>query len=207
MLGSFVSAFRTVKCAQGLLRRVLADAGREQGAVTIVAGLAAVMATAVTASTLTVATGDQVFGNLEDLVGTSIARVSGTIEIRGSIVARSEDGLTLTTVEIPVRFYGEGSPVSFADNDPERMTIAYFDDGAYVPNIPYTVEFVGGNGDALLDPWETALIKIDLASLDSETDGLHGSERFTLEIQAPMGGIVRIDRRLPPILQPVMNLN
>jgi archaellin len=202
MLRNFISAVARLVSWESLTRPGLARAA-ELGMVTGITGLVAVLATAATAATVTVAAGDLDVTALDQLVDTSISRVSGSLEIRGSVVARSEDGVSLSTIEIPVRSYGEGPAVSFAADEPERLTIAYYDKDVYYPDIPYTVEIVSGNGDDLLDPWETALIKIDFSEIGAQ---LQGNDRFTLELNAPFGGLITVDRRLPPILQPVMSL-
>ena len=188
-------------------RSLLRCAGGERGSVTILTGLIAVLATAGTAATISVASDGADFSGLEQLVDTSIQRVSGTLEVRGSVVARSENGTTVSSVQIPVRLYGESASISFAADDPERLTIAYYDDTSYLPDVPYTVQFLSGNGDDHLDSWETALIRVDFDALGPDFAGPGSNERFVLEMNAPVGGLVQVERRLPPILQAVMSLN
>jgi hypothetical protein len=184
-----------------LVARQTACTWSERGIATITAGFLALFATATTAATLTVASGDMNFDALGDVVESSVSRVSGTLEVRGSIIARSEDGASVSTIHVPIRLYGEGPAVSFDPAGPQRLAIAYYDATGYNPDVPYTAQIVTGNGDALLDPWETALLTIDLTSAN-----LRGGEAFTLELSAPVGGAVIIQRRLPAILQSVISL-
>jgi hypothetical protein len=175
--------------------------------VTLLTGLIVVLATAGTAGTIAVASDGADFSGLQQLVDTSVQRVSGTLEVRGSIVARSADGGTVSSLDVPVRLYGETDSLSFATDEPERLTIAYYGDTSYYPDIPYKVQFISDNDDDRLDPWETALIHIDFDALGPGFEGLRANEQFTLEINAAVGGLVRVQRRLPPILQTVMSLN
>jgi hypothetical protein len=183
------------------LAQVVAGPSAERGVATFVAAIFALIATGTTAATLTLASGDVNFEAVGDVVEGSISRVSGTLEVRGSVIARSENSVTVSSVQVPVRLYGEGPGLSFDAADPERLVIAYHDDGFYNPDVPYTVQMLTGNGDGQLDPWETALITIDLSQAE-----LSGAEGFTLELSAPVGGRVIVQRRLPAILQPVMSL-
>jgi archaellin len=179
----------------------LAGAHAERGVATFAVAMLAMVATGTTAATLTIAGGDINFDNVEAVIGSSVARVSGTLEVRGSIIARSEDGVSASTVQVPLRLYGEATGITFDPADPERLVIAYYDGSDYNPDVPHAVQMLTGNGDAVLDPWETALITIELTGFD-----LHGAERFTLELSSPVGGTLILERTLPPILQDVMPL-
>jgi hypothetical protein len=158
-------------------------------------------ATATTAATLTVANGDVDLEALENMVESSISRVGATLEVRGSVIARSDDGSTVRTLQLPVRLYGDGGPVTFDALDSERLTISYYDPDTYIPDIPYSVELLTGNGDGVLDAWETAVITVELPPGE-----LAGGERFTLELAAPVGGAVIVQRTLPSILQAIVSL-
>ena len=193
----------TRRLSTTLFRRgkTLRSSPAERGLATIAAAFIALFATATTAATLTVANGDVNFDALEDMVESSISRVSATMEVRGSVIARSEDAASVSTLQVPLRLYGDGGPVSFDPAVPEQVVIAYYDSDAYIPDVAYTVEILTGNGDGLLDAWETAVIAIELPA-----GQLVGGERFTLELSAPVGGAVIVQRTLPPILQPVVSL-
>ena len=168
----------------------------------LVVALMALLATGTTAATLTLASGDANLDALHAVLESSVNRVSGTLELRGSVIGRSEDGETLSRLQLPVRFFGEGPSVTFGDGDVDRPVIAFYTDTAYAPDISYTVEPLAGDVDSLLEPGETVLIAIDLTG-----HRLSAGERFTLEVSAPVGGTLIVQRRLPAILQPVMSLH
>ena len=196
------------------ISRVISGDARwgEAGQATIAVGLLAFLATASTAATITIASGDVNFDAVQNLVDDSVSRISGTLEVRGSIIARSEDGVTVSSIQIPLRLYGESRPVPFSPDDPEHLVIALHDGEVYIPDVPYSVSMLSGNDDDQLDPWETALVTVDVASLPAdpltgETPALRASDRIALELLSPVGGTLVVERRLPMMLQNVMSLD
>ena len=187
-----------------ILRRIAQHAGCERGLATVSLALFAFLATASTAATVTVAQGDVNFAALEDLVDDSVNRVGATLEVRGSVIARSSDGATVDRLQVTVRYYGEGKPVPLSADDPDRLVIAYYDDTAYHPDVAYTFEPLSGDGDTILESGEMTLLTIDIASIPNATLGVN--ERFTLELSAPVGGTVIVSRRVPMGLSSVTSL-
>ena len=164
----------------------------------------AFLATASTAATVTIAQGEVNFAALEDLVDDSVNRVGATLEVRGSVIARSDDGATVDRLQLTLRYYGEGKPVPLSSDDSERLVIAYYDDTAHHPDVSYAFEPLSGNGDSILEPGEMILLMIDIASIPNAT--LEANERFTLELSAPVGGTVIVSRRVPMGLSSVTSL-
>jgi hypothetical protein len=188
----------------GILKAIgvcLTGANAERGVASFVAAMIALAVTGTTAAAITVAAEDINFDGLEAMVDSGIARASGTLETRGSIIARTDDGSSVSAVQLPLRLYGDGNAVTLAPADPDRLVIAYHDSDTYNPDVPYAVESLTGNDDSVLDPWETVLVTIDVSGFD-----LTGGERFTLELSSAAGGTLILQRTLPPILQDVMSL-
>jgi archaellin len=186
------------------LRRIASQSGCERGLATVSLALFAFLATASTAATVTVAQGDVNFAALEELVDDSVNRVGATLEVRGSIIARSDDGATVDRLQLTVRYYGEGKPVPLDAGDPDRLVVAYYDETAYDPDVAYTFESITGNGDDILEPGEMALITIDVESIPNAA--LEANDRFTMELSAPVGGTVIVTRRVPMGLSSVTSL-
>jgi hypothetical protein len=187
-----------------LISRLARTTHGERGLATFSLALLAVLATASTATTVTIAQGDVNFTALEDVVGDSVNRVGATLEVRGSVIARSDDGATVDRIQVPLRYLGEGKPVPLDVADPDRPVIAYYDDATYHPNAPYTYELLSSDGDNLLEPGELALFTIDLSAIPGAT--LQANHRLTLEISAPIGGTVIVSRRVPIGLSAVTSL-
>ena len=186
------------------LRRFAQRSGCERGIATVSLALFAFLATASTAATVTIAQGEVNFAALEDLVDDSVNRVGATLEVRGSVIARSDDGATVDRLQLTLRYYGEGKPVPLSSDDPERLVITYYDDTAYHPDVPYAFEPLSGNGDTILEPGEMILLTIDITSIPNAN--LEANGRFTLELSAPVGGTVIVSRRVPMGLSSVTSL-
>lgn len=189
---------------------------------------------------------DTIFAGLES------ARAS--IEPRGSLIAfRGSNGAGATATVYKVSFIAGASisgqsidltPPYTADDsgtDPDivanaeyRTVISYVDDNQFLPDVPWTVEFVGEeDGDDLLDTGEKAEITVWLLTRDfsvadvddanavpgwtPDTNGAHGilatggtlltpNDTFSIEIKPNIGSIVTIERDIPVALDPVMDL-
>jgi hypothetical protein len=188
----------------GILKTIggcFTGANAERGVASFVAAMIALAVTGTTAAAITVAAEDINFDGLEAMVDSGIARASGTLETRGSIIGRTDDGSSVSAVQLPLRLYGDGNAITLDPADPDRLVIAFYDSDTYNPDVAFTVEPLTGNGDDVLDPWETVLVTIDVSGFDL-TDG----ERFTLELSSAAGGTLILQRTLPPILQDVMSL-
>lgn len=114
--------------------------------------------------------------------------------------------------------------------------ISYSDEHQRLPDVPWSVEFVGShNGDLLLEDGEKAEITVWLMDrdysiaetavaavrvMDASTEnggGVGGisasgapvvkSTRFVIELTPQIGAALAIQRTVPPGLRPVMNLN
>ncbi len=112
--------------------------------------------------------------------------------------------------------------------------ISYSDENQYMPDVPWTVTFVGfSNGDNLLEQGETAEITVWLMDRNNGTsitssssislmDGTSGgggeggisstasllvkNRSFSIEMKPPRGAIISVDRTTPPSLKTVMQL-
>ena len=132
------------------------------------------------------------------------------------------DGIDLTA---PYTSNGSGTdPDSSVTTN--KTTIVYIDDNQILQDIPWSVNFIGGNGESMLDDGEKAEIQVWLLNRTTATDitsnssvnymasgGLTASgtlltpnDQFTLEVQPPMGAVLTIRRTLPAALDTVVNL-
>jgi hypothetical protein len=148
------------------------------------------------------ASADEAFDALASTVRSSVDRVGASLEVRGSVIARSSDGRDTDRVELVLGVFGAGAvPL---EGDGERLNVSYRDDATYLPSVPFSATFIEGDGDELLEPGEMALMSIDLTAAGAD---LRDNERFTLELAGPVGGTVEISRTMPFVLQPVMSLH
>ena len=76
------------------------------------------------------------------------------------------------------------------------------DSAAREAAITYTVTWISGDGDDLLEVGELAEITVELpATIDLATN-----EEFTLEVLPPAGGSLLINRVIPPQIDAVMDM-
>jgi hypothetical protein len=161
--------------------------------------------------TVTLSDGSFAFDQLEDLYGASVSRVSGSLELRGAVVATaSGQPLQIETLQLTLSSFGNGAPVSLLPDAPvqQRLIVTYLDRAAYSASVPYIAREVVGDGDGLLQPGEVAQITIRADDLPRSLGQLvlGPNERWTLELLSPLGGTIEVSRTLPGILQPVMRL-
>jgi archaellin len=147
---------------------------------------------------------DQVFRS-------SIGRVSGTMEVRGSVVAiASGQPLAVDRVQFTIGTSGIGDPISLdTTSTSDRLVVAYLDGTTYDADVPYTATEIVGNSNKLLEPGESFHLTVRLADIRGETGppSIGPNSRWTLELQAPVGGTVEISRVMPSVLDPVMPLH
>ncbi len=142
-----------------------------------------------------------------------------------SLVVETVDGSDPIDLTAPYTSDGSGTdPDSSVTTN--KLTIVYIDDNQILQNIPWTVNFIGDNGDDMLDDGEKAEIQVWLLNRTTATaitannsvnymasDGLTSSgtlltpnDQFTIELQPTTGAVLTIRRTLPAALDSVVNL-
>ncbi len=142
-----------------------------------------------------------------------------------SLVVETVDGSDPIDLTAPYTSDGAGTdPDSSVTTN--KLTIVYIDDNQILQNIPWTVNFIGDNGDEMLDDGEKAEIQVWLLNRTTATaitannsvnymasDGLTSSgtlltpnDQFTIELQPTTGAVLTIRRTLPAALDSVVNL-
>jgi len=132
-----------------------------------------------------------------------------SIEIAGSVIARSSSG-QISNITIYVKSAVGKNPVDMRDG---VLVISYRDPYNFIPNI-YTandtnpdvtgvrVRQLTGDGDTALEYTEIWEIVIGIPELS----GLRPNDQFSIEIKPAQGSILKVERRLPPVFDPVMDL-
>ena len=87
-----------------------------------------------------------------------------------------------------------------------RTVIAYRDDATIDDDVAYTATDIVGDNDTLLEPGEVKVITIAASDITG-TPSLAANNRFTLEVQTPVGAVLDITRQLPAELATVMQLH
>lgn len=129
-----------------------------------------------------------------------------SIETAGAVVARS-NGTRITEVVIYIKSsVGKGE----VDMRAGKLVITYRDKSIFRENIypnnstTTTVYQVTGDGDTVLEYGEVWAVKIDVSQISGAN--LAPNDVFSVEIKPPQGSLLKVERRLPPSFDPVMDL-
>ncbi|HEX77521.1 MAG TPA: hypothetical protein G4O03_03795 [Dehalococcoidia bacterium] len=156
-----------------------------------------------------------------DSGGTTVVASAGTAVTKISFVvsnAVAGEPVDLT----PPYTYSAGTGISASGLDYVTV-LSYSDQVQFLNDMAWTVEFVGKtSGDYLLEAGEKAEITVWLVNydgtlyklgtgatdpfMDDATKLLGKNEQFTVEVKAPKGAVLTIQRTTPARLDAVMNL-
>ena len=150
----------------------------------------------------------------KETVFAGLEKARGSMELRGGVVVTAT-GTTLSVddIQFAVATSAGGEPVPLNPTGTNNRTvIAYRDDDIIDNDVTYTVTNIVGDTDTLLEPGELKVILIDVATgiadvITSAPPTLNPNEKFTVEIQTPVGATMDITRRLPAELRAVMQLH
>jgi len=142
----------------------------------------------------------------KETVFAGLNKARGSMELRGGVVATSTLG-AVDLIEFSVANSAGGEPVPL---DPlatsNRTVIAYRDSAQIDDDVDYAVTWIVDDGDDLLESGELAVISVDPADITGPPT-LAANERFTFEVQSPVGAVLDITRQLPASIDAVMQLH
>lgn len=143
----------------------------------------------------------------KETVFAGLEKARGTLEVRGGIVATSSGG-SVDDLQFAVSTTagGESVPLDPAATT-NRTVLAYRDDVVVDNDVTYTVTNIVGDADTLLEPGELSIITIDVATGISPAPTIAENDRWTIEVQTPVGAVLDISRQMPAALDPVMQLH
>ena len=144
----------------------------------------------------------------KETVFAGLQKARGSMELRGGVVATaSGTTLAVDSIEFSVANSAGGEPVPLDPLATANRTVIAYRDGATTDNdVTYTVAWIVDDGDDLLESGELAVVEIDPTAITGPPT-LAANERFTFEIQSPVGAVLDITRQLPAALDPVMQLH
>ncbi|MDT7944357.1 MAG: archaellin/type IV pilin N-terminal domain-containing protein [Dehalococcoidia bacterium] len=141
----------------------------------------------------------------KETVFAGLQKAQANLELHGSVVVTSSGG-TPDNITFELALAAGGAPINL-DPDATTNTVVmnYIDQDAREADIPYTVNWILGDGDSLLEPGELAEISIALPTPSG--NNLSANEHFTIEVIATNGGTMLIARTMPAGIDPVMDLH
>jgi len=147
----------------------------------------------------------------KETVFAGLQKARGTMEIRGGVVVNATTiaagppvEATAGTIQFNVATTAGGEAIPLDSS----TVISYRDAEVILDNVAYTATEVVGDGDTLLEPSELFTISIDIADpLVAGGVTLNPNDRFTFEIQTPVGAVIDLTRSLPADIDTVMQLH
>jgi archaeal flagellin FlaB len=137
---------------------------------------------------------------------------SGTVEPKGNVLAKTEDGF-LTTLYLTIGKVSRGGAIDFTDttNDKNVVVISYADSYQQFPSLDWTMtKLATRNDNNLLEDGELFQITIDLAPVNagatSDDQKLQAYHTFSLEIKPPNGAVLVLERTVPVGVSEMVNL-
>ncbi len=150
----------------------------------------------------------------KETVFAGLRKARGTMEMRGGIVVTASGApLVVDDFQFTVATTAGGESIPLNPTGITNRTVLAYRDGDTVDNdVVYTITNIVGDGDTLLEPGELLLITVDRATgIADQTSSLAPTlvpnERFTFEIQTPVGATLDITRQIPSELALVMQLH
>lgn len=145
----------------------------------------------------------------KETVFAGLQKARGTMEVRGGIVVQATGSpLAVDSIQFTVAPTAGGEPIPL---DPSatsnRTVIAFRSDSVVNDDMTYTINWIVDDADDLLESGELAVITIDATSNASTIDTLDVNDRWTLEVQTPVGAVLDITRSLPAQIDAVMQLH
>lgn len=145
----------------------------------------------------------------KETVFAGLQKARGTMEVRGGIIVTATPP-DVDSIQFAVSTTAGGDPIPL---DPAatsgRTVIAYRDATTSDNDVPYTVTVIVGDADLLLEPGELFLVTVARADIDggSGPPAITANQRWTLELQTPVGAVIDLTRSMPGEIAPVMQLH
>jgi len=134
-------------------------------------------------------------GQVEQTLNDALARTGNGLELRGPVIAIT-DGEEANAISVDVALaIGGDAGVSL---DPaaalDRTVVSFIDETSAIRELPYTVDWTVGDGDATLERGELAALLIDVSSIEPP---LMRGRKFLIEVRPPNGAYLTIRRTMP----------
>lgn len=155
----------------------------------------------------------------KEAINAGLESARSTMNEIGNVVAKSSNDSTVNEVDFTVANAAGGESIDMSTTTDANqngllsdesthsnvVTISYMDKNQWIGDIAWIKAALGrNNGDNLLDPQEKFDIVVDFTAL---SPALGANTEFTIEVKPPIGSTLTINRTVPPVVAPVMNLH
>ena len=157
----------------------------------------------------------------KDAIYSGISQVQSTMEMKGSVIGKSDDNVSMKELIFSVANVAGGEAIDMtsptmsggqiASSSSHKVVISYLDSGQHVNDMPWSKTWIGTNdGDDLLEAGEMAEITIVLTATgvysNPLTSALGPNTKFRLEVKPGMGATLLLERTTPAYLDSVFSL-
>jgi flagellin FlaB len=146
----------------------------------------------------------------KETVFAGLQKARGTMEVRGGIMVTATPP-DVDTIQFAVATTAGGDPIPL---DPAattaRTVIAYRDADVFDNDVPYTITVIVGDADLLLEPGELFIVTVartDIIDSGGTAVTITANQRWTLELQTPVGAVIDLTRSMPGEIGTVMQLH
>ena len=153
-----------------------------------------------------------------EVLRAGMEEATSSIELSGSVIASGEQAsggdYKISNITIYVKTAVGKRPIDMRN---ETLTVAYFDPYVHIDRLvrksdpsqtQVLVEEVTGDGDNLLEFGELWKIVVNVKNIYGGIDSveLQPNDSFKIEIKPSVGSILKVERTVPPSIDPVMDL-
>jgi flagellin FlaB len=146
----------------------------------------------------------------QEAIYSALSEARATMELKGSVFAygnTTTGNITAVTVTLTNTMRGQSIDLTpnTTGNETHVTIISYTDRNQHVPDLPWTVSWIGkNNDDKSLDQDEQAVIRVNLSGL---SPGPAPYDEFTIQIKPKVGAPLILNRTLPAKVDSVMDLH
>ena len=145
----------------------------------------------------------------KETVFAGLDKARGTMEVRGGVVVTATGSpLAVDKIQFQVATAAGGAPLSIDPAAAQNSTIIAYRDSTVVDNdMTYVATEIIGDGDLLLEAGELFTLSVSATDNAATIGALSINERWTLELQTPVGAVINLTRTMPSQLSAVMLLH
>jgi len=146
----------------------------------------------------------------QEAIYSALSEARATMELKGSVFAygnTTTGNITAVTVTLTNTMSGQSIDLTpnTTGNETHVTIISYTDRNQHVPDLPWTVSWIGrNNGDKSLDQDEQAVIRVNLTGLSPRPTTY---DEFTIQIKPKVGAPLILNRTFPAKVDSVMDLH
>ena len=148
-----------------------------------------------------------------EVLKAGLEEATSSVELAGSVVAlggkTNDNKMKVSNITFYIKTAVGKRPVDLSNN---TLVISYMDPYKVVDRLKYgeevEVEEIQGDGDQVIEYGELFKITIRLDKIYGNLDSvqLKPNDTFIVEVKPLVGAVLKVERRIPPAIDPVMDL-